>query len=74
MMPGTRDPKPLSTPAVISWVMFARGSTAQEQVGCTGVPVTEILLADAGVAEVVFIVDSVSFVQVEWFVVRVALE
>jgi hypothetical protein len=54
--------------------MFARGSTAQEQVGCAGVPVTEILLADAGVAEVVFIVDSVSFVQVEWFVVRVALE
>jgi hypothetical protein len=53
--------------------MFTRGSTAQEQVGCAGVSVTEILLADAGVAEVVFIVDSVSFVQVEWFV-RVALE
>jgi hypothetical protein len=70
MIPFTRDSMSSSIPAVMPWMMLARGSPvelAHEQTGCEEVAVVDrLLVGDEGVA---LGVESVRFVQVEKFAV-----
>jgi hypothetical protein len=73
MIPSMRDLKPTSTPVAISCIIFARESSvelAQGQLGSEGIPVDGLPAEAEGIA---LAVNSVLFLQVDIFFVRVVL-